>query len=220
MNSLAQMERVAPILRAAVPEGARRLVRHSLTARAVRVSPDRVLLEQTIIPALLAQGFDTVLSVGVEQYTAHYPRRFASGNVDLWTIDIDPYHARWGMPGRHVTGDVRDLGKIFSRARFDAVLFNGIIGFGINDLDLAEEAIEGIAAVLKPNGWLVLGWNSDKGVDPMQLSSTRRWFTRRESGPLPSHMEVTETTHVFDHLRRLSSAADTEVPRAAPIREQ
>jgi SAM-dependent methyltransferase len=212
--------RAVPVMRAIVPVRLRRLLRHTLTARAVRVSPDRLVLERVILPEVLARKAQRVLSVGVEQYTAHYPALFAQAGVELWTVEIDPYHARWGEPGRHVTGDVRELRRLFVPASFDVVLFNGIIGFGIDDVGSAEQAISAVAAVLKPDGWLVLGWNIDKGVDPLSLTSTRRLFTRWEEGPLPSHMEVPGTTHVYDQLRRVVEPAPSGIRGAAPSAER
>lgn len=219
MNTATRARNFGPVVRRCIPAGPRRFLRHFFTARAVRVSPDRIALEQSILPQLLAGGFGRVLSVGVERYTAHYPALFARAGVELWTLDIEPYHARWGEPGRHLTGDVRALSSLFPPARFDAVVFNGIIGFGVNEAGDADQAIQEIGIVLKPGGWLIAGWNVDKEVDLMALPSTHRLFRRWETGPLPSHVAIAGTTHVYDHLVREAaspSSARPETRGAAP----
>src|SRR4051812_44798051 len=49
--------------------------------------PDRVVLDNKIIPALINSGAETVLSIGVAYYNAHHPTVFATRGVELWTID-------------------------------------------------------------------------------------------------------------------------------------
>lgn len=202
----------SPALRRLVPWRLRRIVRHALMARAVRGSPDRVFLERSIIPNLLTRHFPRVLSVGVEQYTRHHPRAFSTTGTELWTIDIDPYHARWGAPaGRHVVGDVCELGRHFAPMSFDAVIFNGVIGFGVDDEASADASIVNIASTMKPGGLLVLGWNVGRGVDPTHLAALGTLFRRADDTAVPSHVEIPHSTHVFEHLVRTDAAATPAV---------
>jgi SAM-dependent methyltransferase len=83
--------------------------------------------------------------------------------VACWTLDIDPEVIRWGATGRHVIAPIEQAATHFHAAMFDTVLLSGVFGFGIDDVKAQEAAIAACAAVLKPGGLLVLGWNADLG---------------------------------------------------------
>src|ERR1700726_3771619 len=129
----------------------RRLVRHvprpllySLSWVLMLGMPDRVLLDRRIIPALIDSGAKTVLSIGVAYYNAHHPAVFAARGAELWTIDLDPQTAMWGSPGRHITGDALDLGLHFAPETFDAVILNGVLGYGIDGAGSVDRALRAI----------------------------------------------------------------------------
>jgi hypothetical protein len=69
--------------------------------------PDRVYLVRELIPAV-GRCADKVLVIGCRPYTKHYPGLFGMHGAECWTIDIDPSAARWGAPGRRVTGAIQD----------------------------------------------------------------------------------------------------------------
>ncbi|MFD1192923.1 hypothetical protein [Phenylobacterium conjunctum] len=96
-----------------------------------------------------------------------------------------------------------DIAGIFDQAKFTGVLCNGIFGFGVDGPQAQSDAITAIAHVLAPGGWLLIGWNTDRGPDPMERPEIAHWFRRDQVGIIPSRQRVAGTTHVYDLLRRL-----------------
>jgi SAM-dependent methyltransferase len=178
--------------------------RHELALRyvewRVRSSPDRVFLRQEIIPAV-ARQCRRVLFVGCRPYTAKYPTAFASLGSECWTVDIDPTVARWGAPGRHRVADVRALGSLFPPDNFDGVILSGVFGFGVDADDMKNETLVSCAAVLRPGGLFVLGWNTDRGPDPGDLEQLALFEqTSLEQFAWPTRF--TGSTHVFQFYRK------------------
>lgn len=147
-------------------------------------------------------GFVKILSIGVEAYNADAEHKLAGRGTEYWTIDINPDNAKWGSPDRHVVGDALRLHDVFGPNVFDCVIFNGVLGYGINGNQSAEQALEAVATVLRPCGWLVLGWNVDRGVSVPKLSNVRRLFHPLKSSILPAHITFDRSTHRFDFLVR------------------
>jgi SAM-dependent methyltransferase len=187
----------------------RRLVRHvprpllySLSWVLMLGMPDRVLLDRRIIPALIDSGAKTVLSIGVAYYNAHHPAVFAARGAELWTIDLDPQTAIWGSPGRHITGDALDLALQLAPETFDAVILNGVLGYGIDGAHSVDRALRSIAAVLKPGGRLVIGWNHDKTSDPIPLTAAKDLFRPCALLDGAAHLVLEGSTMVYDFLER------------------
>jgi hypothetical protein len=82
------------ILRAKIrAELHRFLIRFGIDTRKKR--SDRVVLEQTIFPALQRDPqYQKILFVGCAWYTLHYPSMFRE--KDFRTMEIDPDEARYG----------------------------------------------------------------------------------------------------------------------------
>ncbi|WP_265592606.1 methyltransferase domain-containing protein [Verrucomicrobium sp. BvORR034] len=118
-------------------------------------SQDRKVLETIILPKVAAEHH-RVLFVGCEIYTAHY-RTFFRRN-DYHTLDYDPAKQRYGAR-QHKVGSATELDRYYPAEWFDAVIFNGVLGYGIDELAGAEAAIAACRTVLKPGGLLVVGWN-------------------------------------------------------------
>jgi SAM-dependent methyltransferase len=126
--------------------------------------------------------------------------------AECWSIDIEPSAQRWGRRGRHITGDMLELGRLFPPHSFDAVLCNGVLGWGVDAPADQRKAFEAMAMVTKPDGWLLIGWNIDRMSDPLKSGLADRWF---EHAPLPGFMAryvVGGCTHVYDTYRRLAGA--------------
>ena len=123
-------------------------------------SLDRKVLETVILPSI-AKDRHRILFVGCDFYTAHY-RSFFRRN-DYHTIDFDPGKRKYGSR-QHTVGSALELPKFYKAGFFDAVIFNGIFGYGIHELADAETAIAACKAVLKPDGALVVGWNDQPDI--------------------------------------------------------
>jgi SAM-dependent methyltransferase len=187
----------------------RRLVRHvprpllyGLSWVLMLGMPDRLLLDRKIIPALIDSGAKTVLSIGVAYYNAHHPAVFAARGAELWTIDVDQQTAIWGSPGRHITGDALDLALHLAPETFDAVILNGVLGYGIDGARSVDRALRSIAAVLKPGGRLAIGWNRDKTSDPTPLPAAKDLFRPCALLDGAAHLVLQGSTMVYDFLER------------------
>ena len=172
-------------------------IRHD---RAILALPDRRYLEDTIVPAIAATGAKDVLFVGTRSYTAHYPEMFEDAGLRLWTTDIDPFAARYGAPDRHVTIDATQMTPETFGRTFDAVIFSGVIGFGLNsDVQMARAA-SALSSLLNPGGTLVLGWNTDRSGDPLGNLAWQRHFRRSTVPGTDARVRFEGATHVFDYL--------------------
>lgn len=169
--------------------------------------PDRRLLRREILPALASsEEHRRILSVGVAWYTKDDADAFE--DETFVTMDVDPARAVYGAR-EHVTGDVRDLEAHFAeRDSFDAILLNGVIGFGLDTADDVERGLRALAARLRERGLLVIGVNEEKRthVDPSSVPAHRlfephpfgRWPSGRVTVPVPFR----ERTHTFLFWRR------------------
>ena len=186
-----------------VPRSLLELVRTRALQRLVANLPDRIYLENQILPRISEQPWKKILFVGCEPYTQRYGQLFASRPLEYWTTDIKPESAIWGETERHVICDVCILDQYFAKQSFDAVLLNGVFGFGVNEVSQMDKAIHAIHNVLTPCGLLLLGWNSDLMQDPNELDSIRSKYTHETSMGLPSRKTFVDVTHVFDMFTAL-----------------
>jgi hypothetical protein len=167
-------------------------------------TPDRDVLEQVIFPALRERSdVRRILFVGCDWYTRASVRAF--DDRELWTIDADPAKARYGAQ-RHVVDTVAKLDAHFAPATFDAVIFNGILGYGVNDPDEAEVTVGQCFGCLRPGGLFVLGWDDEEGVRPVYPHSIAA-LRRFEPVTLPPFTAPTYPTfgsvrHVFEFYAR------------------
>jgi hypothetical protein len=164
-------------------------------------SPDRLVLVKDILPVFAALGGE-ILWVGVRRYTRTYPAMLQRLGAVCWTTDINPSAARWGQAGRHKVGDLLSVDEEFLPGQFTALLCNGVFGFGVDDPGAQAVALKAMATVLAPDGWLLIGWNTDRTADPLELEAPHRWFQPATLGALPARLRIPGTTHVYDLLRR------------------
>jgi hypothetical protein len=209
-NAVPDSERlVKGILRLAIrrlPGGMREWARQIVVDRQISRSPDRAILLQEVFPALgrtTALSANTkVLWIGCRRYTEKYYPLIERQGAECWSIDIEPDMQRWGRPGRHITGDMLELRRLFPTDFFDVVLCNGILGWGVDTPADQLKAFEAMATVMKPGGWLLVGWNTDRVSDPLKSGLADQWF---EHVPLPrfkARYVVGGCTHVYDTYRR------------------
>ena len=164
-------------------------------------SPDRVYLRRVILPQIARRG-GVVLLVGCRRYTVHDPILLEQHGVVCWTLDIDLEAARWGAAGRHVIAPIEQAMLHFPAAMFDTVVLSGVFGFGVDDKAAKEAAITASAAVLKPGGLLVLGWNADLVADPSALVAITRHFGASHDAELTDRVIFRGSTHIFDFYAR------------------
>jgi SAM-dependent methyltransferase len=183
-----------------------RLFLGSEKAEAMRVakivrSPDRIVLVDAYLPAFARAG-GRILWVGCQAYTADYPARLEAGGGEVWTLEFDPAAAVWGREGRHRTGDLKAVETIFADKTFDAILCNGVLGFGVDTPADQRLALSAMANILNPGGRLLLGWNTDRILDPVSEGIVAHPFIPTTLEGLPQRMTFPTVTHVFDLFER------------------
>lgn len=166
-------------------------------------TPDRVFLEDVIVPGILAdERVRTVLDIGVDWYTRSYPKLFAG--VDYWSVDVDPAKQRIAGANHHTLSATR-LTEAFAPDTFDLVVCNGVVGWGLNDPADVEKALGELAAIMRPGAWLVLGWNDVPGRRVAGLDDLlARSFRRQVFAPVGADHFIPKTAygHRFDFLTR------------------
>lgn len=175
--------------------------RRSIKARRIRQLPDRRLMAESYVPALAVEA-GQILWIGCREYTLDDYATLEAGGGQVWTTDIDPAAERWGCKERHRTGDVCEADQFFSDKTFDAIVCNGVLGYGVDSPQQQERALAALAAILRPGGRLLLGWNTDKIDDPVAAGLTDRDFKPAPLGDQPTRVEFEGVTHVYDSLVR------------------
>jgi SAM-dependent methyltransferase len=169
---------------------------------------DRRYMSENILPALETARMRRVLFVGCKPYTARYGRRLTDAGIKYWTTDVDPAAAMWGEKNHHIVGDVTRIDDVCTPDSFDAVLLNGVIGDGLDEEDQINRAVTAIARILRPNGILLIGWNSQKKhPDPLRLEAVATYFRHECVFSLPVRKTFPDTDHVYDWLVK------TDVPQ-------
>ena len=175
--------------------------RHAARTRHIRDLPDRQLMARAFIPAFAAEG-GRILWVGCRVYTAPDYAALETQGAQVWTTDIDPEAAPYGHGERHRTGDVCEIDAVFPDMIFDAILCNGVLGYGVDAVEQQRKALAAMAAILRPGGRLLLGWNTDKIEDPLAAGLPDPWFEPVAFADQPSRVRFDTVTHVYDSLIR------------------
>jgi SAM-dependent methyltransferase len=146
--------------------------------------------------------FRRILFVGTAPYTWHYERIVRRAGGEWITCDVNPSAAVWGAR-RHAVARVQDIDTRFAPAYFDAVILSGVLAFGVAPGAEFDAAIAAIWRVLRPEGLLLLGWNSDAAADPLLAGGMRRLFRAAADLPLPSRRSFDEEAFVYDFQLRV-----------------
>ncbi|WP_110685698.1 methyltransferase domain-containing protein [Salinicola aestuarinus] len=118
---------------------------------------DRRLLEDVILPTLDRDpAVSSALLVGCAWYTRHYPRLLPRTHV--LTMEIDPAKAAFGGE-RHLVANMVEIRQHVAPGSLDAIVCNGVLGWGLDDACAVEAAFAGAVRCLKPGGLFLLGWN-------------------------------------------------------------
>ncbi|HLU18684.1 MAG TPA: class I SAM-dependent methyltransferase [Pusillimonas sp.] len=174
-------------------------------------SRDRDFLENEVFAYLntylgTADKSRRLLFVGLDKHNWHYHRLL---NLTFHTIDIDRRSARYGQKGLHCTGSATSLQEYYEPEYFDAVVANGMIGFGINTLEDFDAMLAGIAHISKPGAVVVLGYSDlpeRVRFVPSGAGSLGRF--REFTPPIPAmdspqHQVLNEFRHRYWFLQRL-----------------
>jgi SAM-dependent methyltransferase len=129
-----------------------------------------------------------------------YPAMIERRGALCWTLEIDPEQRRWGHPERHTVGDLQKVGALYPFGHFDVALVNGVFGWGLDTVDGQNEAVAGLARIMKPGGMLMLGWNTDRSSDPTKLPAIEQFFIPSHCPGLAGRITIPEVTHVYDFL--------------------
>ncbi len=187
-------------------------------------APDRRVLENAILPAIAADPTRArVLFVGVQPYTQDYPAIFCDRSFA--TIDPDPGVAAMGAR-RHVVDGVENLLRHFAPGSFDAVVMNGVIGWGLNEASQIDRALHVLAEALDHHGLLVLGVNEKKAgyIDPRSMPSMVAFapleFPALGTAVLVVPTPFAERTHTFQFFEKIERADQVRAGGAGDSRER
>lgn len=119
----------------------------------IMLRPSRQYLKNVLLPRL--QSFQPILDIGIRKYNKHHKEFFN----DYASVDIDPIRMATFIEDvtdpqfkHHVCGTYDTYGS---------VLFNGVIGYGVNSKSQLEASIINFHAILRLHGLLVIGWNEN-----------------------------------------------------------
>lgn len=180
------------------------LARNALGLANPMRNADRETLERVILPGYAGrEDIRRVLFVGCEWYTRHY-EAMLPGRTYV-TIDPDPWKSRFGSQ-RHIVAGLEELATHVQPASLDLILCNGVVGWGLDDLDDCERAFGACFDALRPAGELVIGWNDvgeHRPVDLASLDALAR-FTRVAFAPLGTaqYLANPDNRHFFNFYRR------------------
>ena len=200
------------IARTVVPQRIRKSLYDAWLYRRIEHLPSRKFIHQTLLPLLAGVNCANLLFIGIQGYNRQIARTCRSLGLTLWTIDIDPAAVRWGVPGRHIVGDVRTLDQQIAPGFFDAAIMNGVLGYGVDDPQGAEAAIHALATVVKPDGFVVVGWNPGRVSDYRDLAVARKSLVPAQLGGLRASVEfppdaVQSHPHRYDLYRAHSPSS-------------
>jgi SAM-dependent methyltransferase len=180
-----------------------------------RCYTDRRYMTKKILPALALSKLTRVLFVGCKEYTARYGKRLTRAGIDYWTTDIDPSAAPWGEKGHHIVCDIAKIDQVCPAESFDAILLNGVIGTGVDEESEMNRTITAIARILRPNGILLIGWDSSKKhPDPTEIEAVTKYFRHGCVLPLPVRKTFPDTDKVYDWLIKNDAAESTALTLA------
>jgi hypothetical protein len=140
-------------------------IRKHMAAVVICNLPSRRFMLDILVPAIAASGRTRMLFVGAAAYNQPFYRACAARGINVWSLDFDPAAAAYGAPQGHFVGDIRQAPTLVAGRTFDIVVFNGILGFGINNRADALAAVDAMAAVAEKGAPLVIGWNPGKTAE-------------------------------------------------------
>lgn len=173
-------------------------------------TPSRVFLEQQVFGYLNNQAVvqsteSELLFLGLDKHNWHYPRLL---RANFHSLDISPRSEVYGRSGRHWRGDALEMAAHYGADRFDVVIANGLLGFGIDTASDLRRLLAQCHAVLKAEGLLVLGYNDlpERTPFPVEVGSGFREFVPGIEGVASSRYLVDDAfRHVYCFFRKVGT---------------
>jgi SAM-dependent methyltransferase len=172
-------------------------------------------MTKKILPALASSKLQRILFVGCKEYTARYGQGLTRAGIDYWTTDVNPSAASWGEKGHHIVCDIAKIDEVCPADSFDAVLLNGVIGDGVDDESAMDRTVTAIARILRPNGILLIGWDSlKKHPNPVEIEAVTTYFRHEPVLTLPARKTFPDTDKVYDWLIKTDTAEASAFTKA------
>jgi SAM-dependent methyltransferase len=156
--------------------------------RRIRRLPARIFLETVVIPALAKAGRRRMLFVGTRSYNRPAYERCKAEGIAVWSIDMDAAASVYGAPDGHFVGNICDIESIAGNQRFDVIIFNGVLGWGLNNASEALMAVKAMKNVVAPGGLLFVGWNPGL-TDGAEIAIMRPHLLPASVGAVPEDIE-------------------------------
>ena len=188
-------------VRRLVPRSWRKKLFLLIANQAIAQLPSRKFLETSLLANLPAQPALRMLCVGTQSYNRPLYRACEALEIKVWSIDLDPNSSRWPAPQGHFVGDVCDIPTLAGELRFDVILFNGVLGFGINSYDAAQKVCDALRRVSASSALLLVGWNPGL-TDDSEILAFRAKLEAVAPGNLPSSLEFPSHGKIQPHAHR------------------
>lgn len=156
--------------------------------RRIRRLPSRVFLETVVIPALAKAGGRRMLFVGTRSYNQPAYARCKMEGIAVWSIDMDAAASVYGAPDGHFVGNVCDIETLAGGRVFDVIMFNGVLGWGLNSAPEALMAVKAMKNVAAAGGLLFVGWNPGL-TDGAEIAIMRPHLVHTSVGAIPEDIE-------------------------------
>jgi hypothetical protein len=157
------------------------------------------------MPYFKNKKYKNILIVGVDLYTLHYPYFLSNNKNQIVSIDCDKSKAKYGAV-IHLIDKVQNITKFINKETFDFILFNGVYGWGLDNLNEVEECIKGFRYILSTGGIVLFGYNETKDRDPLILKKLNLWS---KYGFIPesvmgnSRYEIDENNQIFEIWKKI-----------------
>ncbi|MDC1292422.1 class I SAM-dependent methyltransferase [Amylibacter sp.] len=131
-------------------------------------SEQRIYFDNYLIPKYVKDGLN-ILFIGADWYNKWIFLNYKKTN---WiTIDTLPGNRKFGAENHIIGNFPEDLEIILHKGKFDIIIFNGVYGWGINSEGALQDSMQKMNALLKLNGLIIFGYNTEKEKNPISRSN-------------------------------------------------
>ena len=127
--------------------------------------------------------------------------------IKVTTIEPDASQAVYGSLHHHIIAPLQHISQHVAHNTFDAIIINGVIGWGLNDHSTRRAAAKGVHAVLRAHGLVIIGYNY--GTECCQEYD--HLFSSTSLSQLPSMIDLhnSEMHHIFKLYRSNAAASSS-----------